>query len=216
MIPDWNWTAVGTIGVALFTGFLGFETRRLARESTEDVRAQWLPVVMASIPRYDENTIALGFGAFTGRPRFAEDTGTLFLPVRNVGRGPALRVNGYFEIYERKKRRRVGYAQGFPSLAPGDDLELVFPTIPEGVWFQGGQDRPPVSFVTVKYLDIAGSREHTSTITIQRADGSSRIRVVQSEYEPRKRRSLRQRSRRRLESTVRRSRGWIRRLRARR
>ncbi len=38
--------AVGTLALAMFTAWLAFETRSLAQETEDDVRAEWRPVLM--------------------------------------------------------------------------------------------------------------------------------------------------------------------------
>ena len=75
-----DWTelaALAAIALAIVTGWLAFSTRKLARSSTADQRAQWRPILTVD-PE--------------GHVDYDDATGELSFELRNVGRGPAFAV----------------------------------------------------------------------------------------------------------------------------
>lgn len=77
-------TAGGTLALAIFTAALAWSTRRLASEAGAERRANWQPVLVPHVEK--------GAGGIAVAGLCLED-GTLSMRVRNVGRGPALKVS---------------------------------------------------------------------------------------------------------------------------
>jgi hypothetical protein len=88
--------AIGTLTLAFFTWRLARQTGDLARETANEVRSNARPVLVA----------AAGTGARleVGGPS-DRDYGTLVIPVRNAGRGPALNAFAYAH-HDHPRRRR--------------------------------------------------------------------------------------------------------------
>lgn len=72
---DW-FIAAGTVGLAAFTCWLAWGTRKLALAAGTDQRTQWRPVLIAA----DETVMF--------------EDGVMTMLVKNVGRGPAFGVHG--------------------------------------------------------------------------------------------------------------------------
>src|SRR5690348_10396333 len=103
--PD-SVVACGTAILAVGTVALAFFTYRLASAASGDQRAQWRPVLVAASDVVDESV-----------------PGELRLEVRNVGRGPALGVNGQLRI----SGPSGAVIPGQPNLCLEDEvLELRF------------------------------------------------------------------------------------------
>jgi hypothetical protein len=106
-----DWTAlaaVGTLALALVTAWLAVSTRKLARASTADQRAQWRPI-LAVDPE--------------GRVDYEDATGQLSFNVRNVGRGPAFGIRAEL----RRGPQPIGGSMpglGAAALAPGESFRL--------------------------------------------------------------------------------------------
>jgi hypothetical protein len=106
-----DWTAVaaiGTFAVVFVTAWLAVSTRKLARASTADQRAQWRPILTVD-PE--------------GQVDYDDATGEWSLELRNVGRGPAFGV--YAEL--RSGPHPIGASipgLGATALAPGQSFRL--------------------------------------------------------------------------------------------
>ncbi len=150
------WTVllvIATIGVAIFTAILALSTRTLARSSTTDQRSQWRPVIIPSKPIVDEAS-----------------AGELAIELRNVGRGPALGLQGEL------RRGSEPYAASIPGqqniLAPDDQLGLRF-RLPEPPAPGGAILRARLS-----YYDVAEQWHITEVLMSRRQPVDSRPLVV--------------------------------------
>jgi hypothetical protein len=74
--------AIGTLLLAAFTAFLAYETRRVARDTEEDVSAEWRPVLIAT--EQPPTNAGVGGGGTSG---------FITVHLTNVGRGPALNTS---------------------------------------------------------------------------------------------------------------------------
>lgn len=106
-----DWTelaALAAIALAIVTGWLAFSTRKLARSSTADQRAQWRPILTVD-PE--------------GHVDYDDATGELSFELRNVGRGPAFAVRADL----RSGTEPIGASTpglGATALAPGESFRL--------------------------------------------------------------------------------------------
>ena len=106
-----DWTAlaaIGTFAVALITAWLAVSTRKLARASTADQRAQWRPILTVGPD---------------GQVDYDDTTGKLSFELRNVGRGPAFGVRAEL----RRGPQPIGGSTpglGATALAPGESFRL--------------------------------------------------------------------------------------------
>jgi hypothetical protein len=112
-----DWTAlaaIAAIALAIVTGWLAFSTRKLARASTADQRAQWRPILTVD-PE--------------GHVDYDDATGELSFELRNVGRGPALAsVRTYGAELSRSGRRHRGSVQLRSHRASPFDYTHASPT----------------------------------------------------------------------------------------
>jgi hypothetical protein len=75
----WEWpgwvvfVAMGTVALAAGTAWLAWSTRRLVAQTKRDVEAQWIPVILP------------------GEGPIEQHRGNYWIPIQNVGRGPALK-----------------------------------------------------------------------------------------------------------------------------
>jgi hypothetical protein len=150
-------TAVSTLSLAAVTAGLAWSTRRLAREANAETRANWQPVL---VPDPD-----IGI-------RMNGDT--LELPIRNVGRGPALNVTAaLWEEGAEDRFEKVFRGHSIADVvAPGDRIVFQWknfkapppPSLPGiNVWSQleGG----------ISYGDVTYVRYDTELKVGFRADG---------------------------------------------
>jgi hypothetical protein len=159
---EWGWdafTALGTLALALATFVLALSTRRAAKASSEDVRAQWRPVVA---PGRDADV------------KFEEDA--MWITVRNVGRGAAyyidaaLGVDGIYVPAEEWIPGRKGI-ENLAVLPAGEDLSLSF-EVSEG--------RPSEAEVVIDYADLNG-RPYSTRIEINEAFVPQILRMAKVE-----------------------------------
>jgi hypothetical protein len=142
--------AWATLLLAVFTATLAWYTSRLARSATAAQRAEWRPVLIPASEAVDESVL-----------------GELGIEVRNVGRGPALGVNGQLRI----AGPSGAVIPGQPSTClPGETLQLRFGVTGD---HRGGLVRR----FEVTYYDI-GERWHTTDLaaSIREQDGPLAIR----------------------------------------
>lgn len=150
--------AAGTALLALFTWRLASDTRRLAYETAEDVRAEWRPVV---IPEGNEHYVEYASG---------QEVGTLLLSLSNAGRGPAINV-----FVEATSETSVGSRRGdvtLGTMAPGKSV----PARISGLLFRDSSGDPQRSrleyYVTVTYEDLSKSQHETVLRLFDDARGS--------------------------------------------
>lgn len=109
---------LGTALLALFTWRLAAETRSLARETGEDVRAEWRPVITS-----DHDATAV----------FRDDWGvklvSFFVSIENHGRGPALRVSATARI-DGEDDPPVQSVDRYAVIDRGDPKSFDFPAPP--------------------------------------------------------------------------------------
>jgi hypothetical protein len=107
-----DWTAIaaiGTLALAFVTVWLAVSTRKLARASTDDQRAQWRPIL--SVANAD------------GSVSYDYTTGELSLGLRNVGRGPAFGVRAELRMGDHPIGSSIpGY--GAAAIVPGEAFPL--------------------------------------------------------------------------------------------
>jgi hypothetical protein len=87
----WDWTAVAAVAtgaLALFTAWLAFSTRSLAKATRQDVNAAWRPVLIGAADTRD----GLARVHINTTPGIKTGTAKLTLIVSNIGTGPALNV----------------------------------------------------------------------------------------------------------------------------
>lgn len=149
-LASWNWTAIGTILLALFTGYLGKQTKTTAsatRKTAEasdktadatlkEVEASQKPVVIATRLTY---------------PR--REASVAYLEVKNIGVGPAIDVRAIINdpIAKRNRRRVIG------SVGRDDthEVELDYAMVADA------QVSAPLR-VVLFYNDVAGKRWNSS------------------------------------------------------
>jgi|SRR5579862_418209 len=136
--------AVGTFFVAAVTAWLAGSTRSLAKAASDDLQAQWRPV------------LAVG----TQAPVSYDDrSGALSVQMRNVGRGPAFGVNAQI----RSGKQALG------ASIPGTDAVVVAPG--ETFRLSGQITDPSINIrglalrIDVSYYDLA-ERWHISHLTM--------------------------------------------------
>jgi hypothetical protein len=153
---QWNlFVAIGTISLAGFTAVLAWSTRALARSSASDQRSQWRPLLIPGGQSVDEDT-----------------PGELSIYIRNVGRGPALGVNGELRSGGPRGSTVPGRAT---IVTPGDQLELRFRLNPPSPTPRGR-----VLEFRVSYYDIA-EQWHLTELTAlaqSESDGSKPLRIA--------------------------------------
>lgn len=163
--------AVATFILAVFTGGLAWATRRMARAAEQQAAAARLQVERAHRPvivplqrsaekvRFRGGEIALGTGPTVSEnpperddlPRYS----AAFLPIENVGMGPALNVRGEFKA----PRGSAGVRFPTEGIAAGSRHVIAFETwTGESISFTG--DDSGVSAV-IKYDDVAGRAYRT-------------------------------------------------------
>lgn len=171
-VADWTLglLAVGSIATAFMAGF----TWMLARGSQAEVAAQWTPVVLAALVKR-EPTERRGLIKHTGLIFYDEAEGTLSLPVRNVGRGPALDLRG--AELDNPESFASDYAL---ALAPDDEGRLEFSQVWPTAWRRLSDERKSLG-VLLRYRDLTGLG-HTSALVIHMRTEDERIFSHYSTY----------------------------------
>lgn len=151
--------AIATLGVAIFTGVLAVATRTLARSAAADQRSQWRPVIIPADQAVDESI-----------------EGQLCVQLRNVGRGPALGLQGEL------RRGDAPYAASIPGqeniAAPDDRL-----------WIRFGLPDPPAPRASVirawlSYYDVAEQWHRTEILMSPRVEDDRRpLRIARTHVE---------------------------------
>jgi hypothetical protein len=136
--------ALGTLGLALFTAYLAWTTRRLARTTGEDVRAGSRPVVIDVAG--DHPTTRTSVGA---------NFGELRVRVRNGGRGPALNIYAYALVRTTNEDHRSDTIM-VGSLAVDGEAEVVLPEV-QTRDCSGSMESFLALRVALTYTDLAGS-----------------------------------------------------------
>jgi hypothetical protein len=173
----WDWTAIGTLAVAAFTAVLGWQTRQLARQSNRDVQAQWTPVILGDVPRSPPPQS--GQVRQLGVPLEHSSDQVLEVPIRNVGRGPALEVNGtiYFGTDPISTLK-----SSLISLAPSDTGSLMFHPYYGIEWREGRpSEKEQLLTVSVKCHDLTG-QPHESLVFLKRKKFEPRMWIDYSTY----------------------------------
>ena len=159
---QWGWdafVAIGTIALAIGTLILASSTRRTARASAEDVRAQWRPAIAPGQHvdvEFDEDVMVVG--------------------VRNVGRGAAYYVDAALGVDGTyvpagaavPGQRRV---ENFAVLPVGDELRLCFELVDE---------RPTEAEVVIDYADLNG-RPYSTRIQLDEINLEAALRMSKVE-----------------------------------
>jgi hypothetical protein len=134
---EWGWdafAAIGTIALAVGTFLLALSTRRAAKASAEDVRAQWRPAI---VPGKNADV------------EFEDDFEVMAIAVRNVGRGAAYYVDaalGVDETYWPAHESAPGRAaENFAVVPAGTELHLCFDC---------SEGRPSKAEVLIDYTDL--------------------------------------------------------------
>jgi hypothetical protein len=142
---EWGWdalVAIGTIALAAGTFLLALSTRRAAKASAEDVRAQWRPVVVPSAEFDDE---------------FEE----LAIKVHNVGRGAAYYIDAALGIdgtYWPARDLAIGQRMAtFAVVPPAADLRLAF---------ECSDGLPREAEILIDYTDLNG-RPYSTRIELE-------------------------------------------------
>jgi hypothetical protein len=158
--------AAGTFILALFTWRLASDTRRLAFETGEDVRAEWRPVL---IPEGTVHRVQYV-------PR--SDVGTLLLSLSNVGRGPAINVSVWIESATSTETEEDPTDLG--TIAPGKAVEarVSHPLFSDS----SGRSRREYD-VHVAYDDLATRGHETFLIFSDPADGVHKWQQAQGAAE---------------------------------
>jgi hypothetical protein len=160
---EWGWdalVAVGTIALATGTFLLALSTRRAARASAEDVRAQWRPVI---VPRKAD-------------VEFEDDFGLMVISVQNVGRGAAYCIDGalgidgrYWPAHDSASGRHG--VENLAVLPPETNLDLYFdcPEVP-----------PSEGKILIDYTDL-NDRPYSTLIELNEINMASVLRVAKVE-----------------------------------
>ena len=157
-----DWTAlaaIGTFAVALVTASLAVSTRKLARASTADQRAQWRPILTVDP---------------AGHVDYDDATGEFSLELRNVGRGPAFGV--YAEL--RSGPHPIGASipgLGATALAPGEPFRLHARVSDPGKYKRGH-----VVSIEVTYYDVTEFWHKSHLTMVGRRPPRQRWRYVSS------------------------------------
>lgn len=161
---EWGWdafVAIGTIALALGTFLLALSTRKAAKASSEDVRAQWRPVIVPG-SKVDVD--------------FEEDSEAMSITVRNVGRGAAYYIDaalGVDGIYWPAHDSVAGH-RGVENLAvvpTSTDLRLAFDC---------HDGRPSEAEVLIDYTDLNG-RPYSTRIGLDESHLESVLRMSRVE-----------------------------------
>jgi len=158
-------TAIGTIAAAVMTAWLAWSTRKLARETSAQMQAEWQPILMPDVEQATD-------GAIRGTRL---ENRLFWMDVRNVGRGPALTVTATLEDDDGKVLR--GRARS-NVVAPNVSTTLE--------WKDFDPPKPPQTSSlntwarlngVITYGDV-GSVPHGTEITVDfRTDGAVYVRA---------------------------------------
>lgn len=160
---EWGWNAlvaVGTIALATGTFLLALSTRRAARASTEDVRAQWRPVIVPT-------KVDVGF---------EDDFDLMVISVQNVGRGAAYHIDGALGIDGR-------YWPAHDSASGRHGVENLAVVPPEGnldLYFDCPEVPPSEGEVLIDYTDL-NDRPYSTLIELNEINTASVLRVAKVE-----------------------------------
>ncbi len=164
-----DWTAVAAIATALLavmTWWLAVSTRKLAKETTQDVAAAFRPVVLGDAPEIEVSAKTMH-----------DEHEVIRFSIRlvNEGHGPALNCRyevegGSVQPDSSYRRTRSVPSKPFPSvrLKESVTLEPGLMTTPPPPY--EGRALPQRYIVTLRYEDI-GQNEHTTVLTYESIGG---------------------------------------------
>jgi hypothetical protein len=140
--------AIGTLVLALVTAWLAWSTRKLARETADDVSSQLRPVLIDSA----EGVLVVGY------PQDS-DQGAFTLAVKNVGPGPAL--NARAEIFIKYRNDSWTWETGVGTVGPGAAAggQRIWPVPPI---YAEAQPEPDITCeISCVYEDVANGIHRT-------------------------------------------------------
>jgi hypothetical protein len=149
----WDWTAVGTLALAIVTGVsLVFGWKSL-RQGQREVEESQRPIVVPVAVDLEAN------GRPEERPRVTGD-GDLFVPVENVGPGPALNVEATASLLDGEGQRsdRSERSARVVCIGPHADSPLL---IQVRNWTS-----TPNFALRIEYDDVASNRWCTAAVFI--------------------------------------------------
>ncbi len=157
----WDWTAVGTLALAVTTGVsLAFgwgslrQTQREIEVSRQEVEEAYRPVL---VPLSDSRHMEL---AGTGVPEIIHAhplvrNGVLYIPIENIGSGPAIRI--WAEVYKPKflafgttSGDKAGEGKLVSATGLGTSSRIMLEIQIEGI------SETPDFLVLLKYSDVGG------------------------------------------------------------
>ena len=149
----WQWqgwealVAIGTLSLAMYTYRLASETKLLAQQTSRDVEAQWVPILVQATTR---QFASLG------------EDGVWAIEIRNAGKGPAMQVIA-FDLCERYPQVIGGHTSGPHIIAAGAvetlRIDACHPQATSGDPF-------------LEYHNAAGTRRYRTEIIVNRDPGS--------------------------------------------
>ncbi|MEN3283708.1 MAG: hypothetical protein V7607_4848 [Solirubrobacteraceae bacterium] len=152
-------TGIATVILALATAGLALWTRKAVKQGSIEVDRAHRPVLVPIIDG-SQNFQAWGHGVMPLGPGFDPQDRTVFVPVRNVGMGPALDVAARID---------PGDALGLPSAAGMQaSSDAVVGAISHGApWFVFPFATPHLAnmmgfAISIEYSDVAGMRWKTT------------------------------------------------------
>jgi hypothetical protein len=140
--------AIGTLCLAGVTLWLVITTRRLARSTSDEVRAQWRPAILPGRQGADP---AIDFNEAEHRLR---------VRVRNAGSGPALYIRTHLEPGSTSPDH-----WSLAALGPDDEVVLTF---------TGVYQNPTPAQLLFDYRDLGG-RQYSSELVIDEVGGVRRF-----------------------------------------
>ena len=143
---DFGWdslVAIGTLALALFTVWLAWSTRRLAKQTSDEVAADFRPVLIDA----QQGTVQIDY------PQVAGQEGTTRVAVQNVGPGPAMNTKARLRLKFSDKEWSSEIDLG--TIAPGQPAAAGVVSVPVIV------DRPITAELECEYEDLAEKTHRT-------------------------------------------------------
>jgi hypothetical protein len=156
--------AIGTLTLAFFTWRLARQTGDLARETASEVRSNARPVLIA----------AAGTGARleVGGP-VDKEYGTLVIPIRNAGRGPALNAFAYAITTTRAGDARTNIVNVGNVPSDGDAAAHILSVKNVDATDSWERDGFLAIRAVIVYSDLAGAQFHT-VVRLSDPEGGAR------------------------------------------